>query len=70
MLVLSVFDTAPLLRTDDQIHTTGMDIKQAPNAKAVITVGKDTTFRDYAQGAYRMRGIGEGQTAHTWIPSI
>lgn len=38
-----------------------MDIKQAPNAVAVLTLGKDMTFRDYAQGAFRMRGIGNGQ---------
>ncbi len=48
----------------DQIHTTGIDIKHAPNACAVLTLGKDMTFRDYAQGAYRMRGIGVGQTIH------
>jgi len=46
----------------DQIHTTGLDIKQAPSARAVVTIGKDMTFRDYAQGTYRMRGIGKGQT--------
>ena len=46
----------------DQIHTTGMDIKQAPEAIAVATVGKDMVFRDYAQGCFRMRGIGIGQT--------
>lgn len=46
----------------DQVHTTGMDIAQAPTARAVVTIGKDMTFRDYAQGAYRMRGIGIGQT--------
>jgi hypothetical protein len=34
----------------DQVHTTGMDIKQAVNARAVLTLGKDMTFRDYAQG--------------------
>lgn len=45
----------------DQIHTTGMDIKQHPRANAAITVGKDTTFRDFAQGAYRMRGLAKGQ---------
>ena len=45
----------------DQVHTTGMDIKQAPTAHAVVTVGKDMTFRDYAQGCYRMRGIGQGR---------
>lgn len=46
----------------DQIHTTGMDIKHAPNARAALTVGKDMVFRDLAQGAFRMRGIGAGQT--------
>jgi len=51
----------------DQVHTTGMDIKQAPSARAVITIGKDMTFRDYAQGAYRMRGIGKGQTIQLYI---
>eukprot|EP00937_MAST-01D_sp_MAST-1D-sp2_P005839 g5839.t1 len=51
----------------DQIHTTGMDIKQAPNARAVVTVGKDMTFRDYAQGAFRMRGIGAGQKITLFI---
>ena len=38
-----------------------MDIKQVLNAEAVLTLGKDMTFRDYAQGAFRMRGIGQGQ---------
>lgn len=51
----------------DQIHTTGMDIHQALNAKAVLTLGKDMVFRDYAQGAFRMRGIGKGQTIHLYI---
>ena len=45
----------------DQVHTTGTDIKQAPNAVACLTVGKHMAFRDYAQGAYRMRGIASGQ---------
>ena len=45
----------------DQIHTTGMDIQHMLSAKAVITLGKDMVFRDFAQGAYRMRGIGAGQ---------
>ena len=51
----------------DQVHTTGVDIKQAPEAAAVLTIGKDMTFRDYAQGAYRMRGIGKGQSIHLFI---
>jgi hypothetical protein len=55
----------------DQIHTTGMDIKHAPNAKALITLGKDMVFRDIAQGAYRMRGIGKGQRLdYLVIPEI
>ena len=45
-----------------QVHTTGMDIPQGASARAVLTLGKDLTFRDYAQGAYRMRGIGKGQS--------
>ena len=51
----------------DQIHTTGMDIKHVVNATAVITLGKDMVFRDYVQGAYRMRGIGVGQKIHVFI---
>ena len=46
------------------MHTTGIDIKQALDARAAITVSKDTTLRDYAQGAWRMRGIAAGQTLH------
>ena len=46
----------------DQIHTTGIDIQHALNARAAITLGKDMVFRDFAQGAYRMRQIGKGQT--------
>ena len=46
----------------DQIHTTGMDIKHRLAARAALTLGKDMTWRDYAQGAYRMRGIAKGQT--------
>ena len=51
----------------DQIHTTGMDIHQCIDARAVLTLGKDMTFRDYAQGAFRMRGIGKGQTVELFI---
>ena len=46
----------------DQVHTTGMDIKHVVNARAALTLGKDMTFRDFAQAAWRMRGIGAGQT--------
>ena len=46
----------------DQINTTGMDIKQRTSAAALVTIGKDMVYRDLAQGGYRMRGIGAGQT--------
>ena len=39
-----------------------MDIKQSPTARAAITLGKDMTMRDFAQGAWRMRGLAQGQT--------
>jgi len=55
----------------DQVHTTGMDIKQSAAAQAAITLGKDMCLRDYAQGAWRMRGLGRGQTLQVvMIPEI
>ncbi|TDH74318.1 hypothetical protein CCR75_003035 [Bremia lactucae] len=55
----------------DQVHTVGMDIKQCVNARAILTLGKDMTFRDYAQGAYRMRGITTGQSICLYlIPEV
>merc|ERR1740123_28164 len=45
----------------DHVHTTGMDIRQPVSCVACLTLSKDMTFRDYAQGAYRMRLIGKGQ---------
>eukprot|EP00658_Telonema_sp_P-2_P055030 TRINITY_DN43764_c0_g1_i1.p1 TRINITY_DN43764_c0_g1~~TRINITY_DN43764_c0_g1_i1.p1 ORF type:complete len:352 (-),score=96.41 TRINITY_DN43764_c0_g1_i1:215-1270(-) len=51
----------------DQIHTTGMDIKHVVNATAVLTLGKDMVFRDYVQGAFRMRQIAAGQKIHLFI---
>jgi hypothetical protein len=48
-----------------------MDIKQTASARAALTLGKDMSFRDYAQGAWRMRGIGQGQTiALMVVPEI
>mmetsp|Transcript_39763 Transcript_39763/g.98280 ORF Transcript_39763/g.98280 Transcript_39763/m.98280 type:complete len:3869 (-) Transcript_39763:305-11911(-) len=46
----------------DQVNTTGTDIEQTADARAAITLGHAMTFRDLAQGAFRMRGIGTGQT--------
>jgi len=48
----------------DQVHTTGMDIKQSINARAAVTLGKDMAWRDFAQGCWGMRGLGKGQTVH------
>eukprot|EP00913_Durusdinium_trenchii_P026503 g24867.t1 len=45
----------------DHVHTTGMDVKQPLLCTAALTLSKDMTLRDYAQGAYRMRAIGHGQ---------
>jgi hypothetical protein len=55
----------------DQIHTTGIDIKQSPDAHAAVTIGKDLTIRDFAQGCYRMRQLGKGQVIHCiWVPEV
>ncbi|KAL7066785.1 EF hand family protein [Cryptosporidium serpentis] len=51
----------------DHIHTTGQDIKHTPLAEAILTIGKDMIFRDFAQGAYRMRQLGQGQTINIVI---
>ena len=44
-----------------QVHTTGIDVRQAPGVRAAITLGKDMTWRDFTQGAWRMRGLEAGQ---------
>mmetsp|Transcript_28857 Transcript_28857/g.48961 ORF Transcript_28857/g.48961 Transcript_28857/m.48961 type:complete len:2411 (-) Transcript_28857:179-7411(-) len=55
----------------DQIHTTGVDIQHINNAIGVLTLGKDMVFRDYTQGAFRMRGLGKGQKIRLFvIPEI
>ena len=51
----------------DQVHTTGMDIKQSLDACAAVTLGKDMTLRDLAQGCWRMRGLGQGQTVQLLV---
>jgi len=51
----------------DQVHTTGIDVKQPLDAVAAVTIGKDMTLRDYSQGCWRMRGIGVGQTIHVFL---
>jgi hypothetical protein len=51
----------------DHVHTTGIDIKHSVDATAVCTLGKDLTLRDYAQGCWRMRGLGQGQRVHVLV---
>ena len=51
----------------DQVHTVGTDVAHALTAGAALTLGKDMTFRDFAQGAYRMRGLGRGQRVDVFI---
>ena len=47
--------------------TSGMDIQHSLDAAAVLTLGKDMVFRDYVQGAFRMRQIGVGQTVEVYV---
>jgi hypothetical protein len=72
-LIYSAFKDKPESRFTfyDQIHTTGIDIKQSPDAHAAVTIGKDLNIRDFAQGCYRMRQLGEGQVVHClWVPEV
>jgi Ca2+-binding EF-hand superfamily protein len=52
----------------DHVHTTGTDIEIPPHAIAALTVSKDVTFRDLAQGAFRMRRVGRGQKVDLMVP--
>lgn len=45
----------------DQSHTTGADVKQDPYARSVLTIGKNTTLRDLAQSAWRLRSLDKSQ---------
>ncbi|CAK8997192.1 unnamed protein product, partial [Durusdinium trenchii] len=51
----------------DQVHTTGTDTKQPLQSYAALTLSASMTFRDYAQGAWRMRGLGKGQKLRMMI---
>lgn len=44
-----------------QPFTTGTDIKQAPSAVQLLTIGRTTLLRDLFQTAWRMRELGRGQ---------
>lgn len=53
----------------DQQHCTGTNIKQAPNAKAAVTINKNQTLRDILQAVWRMRGLALGQKVHFVLPN-
>lgn len=46
----------------DQKHTTGQDIKQHNNVKALVLCKKMSRYRDVAQGIYRLRKLDENQS--------
>ena len=50
----------------DHSHTTGADIKQPKEGKAILTCGKRTPLRDLLQGACRMRGFHLNQSIDIW----
>ncbi|CAJ1446714.1 unnamed protein product [Effrenium voratum] len=52
----------------DQPHTTGIDIQQPPLGVAAITLGRDMSFRELQQGAWRMRGLAKGQSCVMLLP--
>lgn len=45
----------------DQSHTTGADVKQKPNAVAIVTIGGNMLLRDLLQAVWRLRGLEKGQ---------
>jgi hypothetical protein len=55
-----------------QIHTTGTDLPflSTFNARAVQTLGKDMVWRDYVQGAWRMRRLARGHTIHLLVSPL
>ena len=55
----------------DNPHITGIDIKLKPYFKALITLRKNSRYRDFIQGLYRMRQINSTQTAEIiFMPNV
>eukprot|EP01062_Namystynia_karyoxenos_P024711 TRINITY_DN19664_c0_g1_i3.p1 TRINITY_DN19664_c0_g1~~TRINITY_DN19664_c0_g1_i3.p1 ORF type:complete len:963 (+),score=233.47 TRINITY_DN19664_c0_g1_i3:93-2891(+) len=52
----------------DDTHTRGTDLKLAPTAVAVLTLGKGMSKDKFVQAAMRMRQLGQGQTVRCWCP--
>lgn len=53
----------------DNAHTTGVDRPLRVDGMGLVTVSRHTTWRDYAQGAFRLRqlGVPGGQTIMTFV---
>ena len=52
----------------DQIHTRGVDFKQANDSTGLVTFGADTTEVDFVQAVMRMRGFSDSQNIEIIIP--
>ncbi len=53
----------------DQMHTTGTHMDLAPTAQGIITMGATTNYRDFAQGAWRLRKLESGQALEVVWPA-
>jgi hypothetical protein len=51
----------------DQSHMVGIDIKMDINTHALVTINHFVTYRDVAQGIFRLRQINQGQTIDFFI---
>ncbi len=52
----------------DQIHTVGVDLKQASNAHAFVLADSRTHLQSFLQGCMRMRGLEEQQSISIIVP--
>lgn len=53
----------------DHSHTTGTNIKQMPDAHAIVTIGENTHTRDLVQSVMRMRAFEDNQTVEFLVSS-
>ena len=53
----------------DQAHTLGVDLKQAPWAKALALIDHETTLEKAFQGFMQMRELEDDQTLEVMVPS-
>lgn len=61
LLSASNLDPSELFTFYDQKHTTGSNIKQKPDAQAIVTIGRHTILRDLLQSVWRFRGLDKSQ---------